>query len=126
MCASGLEVAYLGPGQLTERVNWRPPMRAASLVRLRALRWRSETNNGFAIETRKRVELRTIFVRLAAQHCNPAQRAMPNRRSRRSGHWGHDFEADVLPTCLARAGTDPPSTMWRPRCKKLPRSARPR
>ena len=26
-------------------------------------------------------------VRLAAHHCNPTERAMPNRRSRLSGHW---------------------------------------
>ena len=60
---------------------------AASLIRLRALwRW-SEADGGFAIETRKRVELRILFVRLAAHHCNPTERAMPNRRSRLSGHW---------------------------------------
>jgi len=59
-----------------------------SLIRLRALwRW-SEADGGFAIETRKRVELRILFVRLAAQHCNPKERAMPNRRSRLNGHWG--------------------------------------
>src|SRR2546430_12284473 len=53
---------------------------AASLIRIGALWRRSETNNGLAIETRKRVELRTLFVRLAAHHCNPTERAMPNRR----------------------------------------------
>ena len=59
-----------------------------SLIRLRALwRW-SEADGGFAIETRKRVELRTLFVRLAAQHCNPTERAMPNQRWRLNGHWG--------------------------------------
>jgi len=69
------------PHYLQEKIS------AASLIRLRALRRRSETNNGLAIETRKRVELRTLFVGFAAHHCNPTERAMPNRRSRLSGHW---------------------------------------
>jgi hypothetical protein len=43
-------------------------------------------NGGFAVETRKRVELRALLVRLAAQHCNAAERAMPKRRLRMSGH----------------------------------------
>ena len=69
------------PHYLQEKIS------AASLIRLRALRRRSETNNGLAIETRKRVELRALFVGFAAHHCNPTERAMPNRRSRLSGHW---------------------------------------
>jgi hypothetical protein len=40
------------------------------------LQWRHEN-----------VSKRTLFVRLAAQHYNPAERAMPNGRSQRIGHW---------------------------------------
>jgi hypothetical protein len=57
-----------------------------SRVRLRAFRRRSERNGSFAVETRERVELRALLVRLAAQHCNAAKRAMPKRRPRVSGH----------------------------------------
>jgi len=57
-----------------------------SRMRLRAFRRRSKRNGGFAVETRKRVELRALLVRLAAQHGNAAERAMPERRSRLSGH----------------------------------------
>src|SRR5262249_27720134 len=60
--------------------------RQPSLVRFRAPRRRRKRNGGFAVETRKRVELRALLVRLAAQHCNAAERAMPNRRPRMSGH----------------------------------------
>ncbi len=78
----------------TDRVGLATAKKGGSLARLRALRRRSERNNGFAIETGKRVEPCTIFVRLAAQHCQPAERAMPKGRSRLSGHWG-----DVLGSC---------------------------
>jgi hypothetical protein len=57
-----------------------------SLIRLRALRRRSKRNGGFAVETRKGVELRALLVRLAAQHCNAAKRAMSKRRPRVSRH----------------------------------------
>jgi len=60
--------------------------RQPSRVRLRAFRRRSKRNGGLAVETRKRVELRVLLVRLAAQHCNAAERAMLNRRPRMSGH----------------------------------------
>jgi hypothetical protein len=92
-CGSHLErrPGVYASGALAAESDWRSLCRVASLVRLGALRRRSETNNGFAIETRKRVELRTIFVRLAAQHCKPTERAMPNGRSRLTGHWGDVF-----------------------------------
>ena len=45
----------------SDRMDWRPLSKASSL-RLRALRRRSETDDGFAIETGKGVELGTLLV----------------------------------------------------------------
>src|SRR5438876_9061547 len=96
-------------GLRASRPRWELPFKkiaAASLIRLRALRRRSERNGGFAVEARKRVELPALLVRLAAQHCNAAERAMPNRRSRVSG-LRPQLKAGALPGQPARAQVRP-------------------
>ena len=62
----------------------RPALR--SLVRLGTPWGRRKRDDGLAIETRKCVVLCIPFVGLAAQHREPAERAIANWRSRRSGH----------------------------------------
>lgn len=67
-----------------------------SLVWLGTLRRGSKSNDGLTIETRKRVKVRSLFVRLAADHCKPAERTMPNRRPQRGGHSGSSLEKRYL------------------------------
>src|SRR5262249_61246075 len=104
-------------GLRASRSRWEPhylreKISAASLIRLRALRRRSETNNGLAIETRKRVELRTLFVRLALTIAIP-QSGQCRIGGRDLADIGPGLKAAPLPTWSPRAGAGPPSTIWR-------------
>ena len=70
--------------------------KSRSCQRLGALRRGSKRNDGLATETRKRVVMRIPFVRLAAHHLEPAQRAIPHWWSRQSGHFVGGLPAAAL------------------------------
>jgi hypothetical protein len=83
--------------------------KSRSFLRLGALRRGSKRNDGPATETRKRVVMRIPFVRLAAHHREPAQRAIPNWRSRQSGHLAGGLPVPKA-ICPAHACARRPST----------------
>jgi hypothetical protein len=77
----------------------------SSAIRLGHSR-RREGDDCFAFGTGKGIEARIIFARFPAKHCNPAERALLDCRSRLGGHCATLRQAS-LPAHLSRSAVGP-------------------